>query len=470
MRSLRSRVLASTAAATGIVLLVSGAVVFAWIEKAVWDEFDESLATKARSLAALVEQDEDELELEFAEADLPEYRPSERAEYYQVWSPGETVAARSASLEGRDMARIAGPPAEPAYATVTLPNGRRGRLVGIRFTPRASDKDRESTARHEATLVLGQETEPIEHVLERIRAGMLAVGATAVLVSVGVLAWVVRRGLKPVDRLAGQISAVGETDLGTRIEPAGCPSELAPVVDRLNDLLARLEAAFRRERQFTADVAHELRTPLAGVRSMLEVALSRSRDTDAYRETLRDCLHVSQQMQSMVESLLCLARADARQLEVRKESIDVATLLRECWSVLAGRAAARRLHVSWDLQEPCVLHADAGKLRPVLQNVLNNAVAYANEGGRIDVTAAARDRTVALTVRNTGSKLSPQQVEHVFDRFWRGDIARRGGEEHSGLGLALCKTMVDVLGGSIRAESTREGEFVLSIVMPSKGT
>lgn len=468
MRSLRSQLLVGTAVGATIVLVASSVVLYALISRTLWSDFDASLTSKARSLAALAEQDGDKLELEFDEAHLPEFEPSDHAEYYQVWLPGGEVITRSRSLQNQGLELIRGTSNAPAYRTVRLPDGRPGRAVGITFAPRQDDEDLRPNQPLEVTLVVGRETAGIESTLTRLGLLLSAVCLVAVLASLGVLAWCVRRGLRPVGQLSTQIANVGENDLTARIDAGGVPIELLPVVDRLNDLLARLEGAFQRERRFTADVAHELRTPLAGVRSTLEVALSKQRDARVYQEVMSECLAINQQMQQMVENLLNLARADARQLEIEREAVDLPQLIRECWKPLEAQAGERGLCVEWQLQEPCTLDTDPGKLRLVLQNTLHNAVTYANGGGHIRIESYSSDGQTGLRVANTGSELTEDQLGRVFDRFWRGDSSRAATEGRCGLGLALCRQLMTLLDGSISVSSTASGVFTVSITFNNR--
>lgn len=469
MRSLRLQLLLGTALGTTAVLLVSCAVLYALISRTLRAEFDESLAARARFLTALAEHDEDGLEFELTEASLPEFEPSDHAEYYQVWLPDGVVFACSPSLLDGHLDRIAGTPGDPAFQTVTLPDGRPGRIVGMTFVPRQESEDGQPRLPMEVTLVVGRETLGLQATLARVRALLIGVCLVAVALSSSVLTWVVRRSLKPVDRLSKQIADIGEDDLSARIGAAGVPKEMSPVVERLNDLLARLNAAFQRERRFTGDVAHELRTPLAGLRSMLELALSRDRTPEAYRKVLGDCLAINHEMQRMVENLLHLARADAGQLEVRREAVDISTVIRECWKPLREKAHARELTVEWRLDESHTIETDRDKLRLVLQNILDNAVTHANDSGNIGISMTGENGIVALTVGNTGSSLSAGDVQHVFDRFWRGDSSYPVSEGHYGLGLPLCKVVVEQLGGSIQASTSGDGVFAITIRLPRAG-
>jgi two-component system sensor histidine kinase QseC len=452
--------LAGTALAMGVVLSASGVLLYVLVRASLLAEFDGALESKVRALAVLVDQ-EDEVEVELDEQSLPELRRTDRPEYLEVWKGESAVLYRSPSLGERDLARIGGPLAAPAFRSVRLPDGRRGRIAGVRFIPREEQPGRRKA--QEATLVLGRETREIDKTLARLRALLVGVGAGAILASVGLLAWVVRRGLQPVSQLAAQIAGVGENDLSARIAGGSAPGELLPVVQRLNDLLARLEAAFSREKAFSADVAHELRTPLAGLRATVEVALSRERDSSAYRDALGDSLGIAVQMQSMVDNLLSLARAEAGQLELLVEPVGLDELLKECWCPLAARAVVRRLRVEWAVDPAVVLQTDRGTLRLILQNLIENAVAYADPAGLVRVQARDRDGRIEVIVANSGSKLTPEQAGHVFERFWRGDAARCDTGVHCGLGLALCQKLMGVLGGSISVRSAVGGMFSVTL-------
>ncbi len=462
MRSLRSRLLLGSAVGTIALLSAAGLVVYLLVRARLTAQFDGALAATARSLAYLAEQEHGEIDLEFTELPIEEFRRGERAEYFQVWLPDGTVLARSPSLGQAELHSVAGPLDDPAFAAVVLPDGRRGRTVGVRFHPQVEERRSDADAVSDAplTLVVARETRDVDDALAYLRLLLVGVGAAAVVLSLAILAGVVRSGLRPVDDLADRIADLGEDDLATRIDVPNAPAELTPVVDRLNELLDRLNQAFAQQKALTADVAHELRTPLAGLQSTLEVALSRERDSAAYRSSMADCLEICRQTQRMVDSLLCLASIDAGQATVHAESVCLQDVLQECWRPLADQARARGLNVDWRVDENLALDTDRDKLRLVLANVLDNAVSYAADGGRIEIAAASpQDGTVEVSVSNTGSSLSDQEIEHVFERFWRADEARAATGVHCGLGLSLCKQLMHLLGGSISAESASEESF-----------
>lgn len=471
MRTLRARLLWGAVVGTGLVLLASAVALFAIVRSALWSAYDESLVSKARSLAALVEEDEDGIEFELDPDSLPEFKPSDHASYYQFrLASGETFA-RSPSLGEQGLPNEHDASGTPTITDTALPDGRKGRAVQLAFAPRQEEPSPDGAGdqeRAKLAVVVARETRDVDVALNRLLLLLVFGGAGAIVVSAFVLSWSVRRGLLPLDRVAGDIARLDASDLSQRIKSTHAPAEVAPVVERLNDLLARLEAAFARERAFTADVAHELRTPLASLRTTLEVALSRQRGEEEYRSAAATSLAVSKQMQHLVENLLELARADAGQLESAVEKVDLARALKECWADYVDRAADRNLQVEWRLPDLCVLDTDATKLRFVLSNLLDNATTYADTGGSICIELRDEPEGVILRIENTGSKVDRADASRVFDRFWRGDEARsrETAERRYGLGLPLCRQLVTFLGGTIEVSTTTGGVFSVSVCLP----
>ena len=277
-----------------------------------------------------------------------------------------------------------------------------------------------------------------------------------------ILSWIVKRSLRPLADLAAQIAALDERDLTTRIHVPRSPQELAPVVARLNELLARIENAIQRERVLTANVAHELRTPLAGLRTLLDVVLGRRRGAAAYRQVLEDCQAICQDTQRLVDTLLSLARIDAGRAVVDRSFVDVAESVAKSWGAIAPRARERSLNVRFDGPSGVLLSADASMLRVVLANLFDNAVEYADQGGSVECQWSLEKNGLSLVVANSGCDLDQEQTRKVFDRFWRADAARAATGLHAGLGLSLCKRIIEILGGSIGA-TVRNGCFIVKI-------
>jgi signal transduction histidine kinase len=470
--TLRRRLLAGAAAATAAILAASGLTLYGFVRTALLSEFDAALASSAAVLAGMTEQDGGRVTVDPEAADLPQYARGDAPDYFAAWADDGRPAGASTPAA---LARPAVPPAPGpgVVGYVTLPDGRPGRRVDLAFVPSGEHGPHAGETRpppagggHLVTLSVARHTADLDSRLGRLAGLLAAVGVAATAAATLVMAVVVTRGLRPLSALASRIESVGPDSLDARVELRGVPGELSAVVNRLNDLLGRLQVAVDRERRFTADVAHELRTPLAGLEATIDVCAARDRSPADYARTLDACGRIVRGMHAMTESLLTLARADARRLPVDAAPVLVGPLLRECWAAFDGTAAARGLTVGFAVAGELAATADARLLRVVINNLLDNAVTHANAGGFVRVVAAAEgDGRVSVAVTNSGAVLGAGDVERVFDRFWRGDAARRDTGLHCGLGLSLCREIVGLLAGAIAVRVDPAGLFEARVTL-----
>jgi two-component system, OmpR family, heavy metal sensor histidine kinase CusS len=476
MKSLESRLLVWTVGGMAVLLAAFGVAVYVLTRNLVINEFDESLQTRTQTLAAVVRLEKDRVSLDMGDAEMPEFNHPHRPAYFELWDD-DAVIRRSASLDGRDLEPREAGSGKPRYYPVILPDGQPGRMAVWIFEPR-TDLDGEpppAPARsrtppppplHPVVLAVARETHGIDAHLTALMWLLIGCGGASVLLTL-CLAWLtVRQGLKPLGTMAGQIAAIHEDDLSARLAADDLPAEMAPVAARLNELLQRLDEAFRRERALTADVSHELRTPLAGMQSTLEVALSRARTSGDYQEALRECLEIVQQTEGMTENLLALARLEGDQVHLRPEPVRLAERVESLWRSHAAQVRARGLTMECRLSPDLAASADREILTLALSNLLANAAEYADGGGRIEVSGQACGDTVELVFSNTGCMLSADDAAHVFDRFWRGDASRTGTGVHCGLGLSLVQRAARALGGSVAA-TVEDGRFVVRLTVPA---
>jgi two-component system sensor histidine kinase QseC len=239
--------------------------------------------------------------------------------------------------------------------------------------------------------------------------------------------------------------------------------ELQPICARLNALLARLEESFARERRFSADLAHELRTPLAELRSLAECALMWPETRDA--ATDRDTLAVARQMESLVGNMLALARAEHGRLAVRREPVAMEALVQEIWRPFQARAVARGLRPEMALQGTAAT-ADPVLLRSILANLFDNAVNYAPAGGTVRITGDAGPAGVTVQVANATDNLEPADLDRLFDRFWRKEAARTDGN-HTGLGLPLARMFAGAMDWTLTAALEGERRLVFTLRGPA---
>lgn len=485
-RSLQSRLLLGLALGTSLVLVAAGLALYGLIRAELISEFDAGLAGEALALATLVEEERGQIKSEMGEHEVAKFQLEGRPIYFQVWDREGKPIERSAGLGSARLPRFGGTPEKPQFRAVVLPGGRAGRVVGFRFTPHrdgeedrgrgsplagtAAEMRRASGASSAAgvgsirppdapvTFVAARDTAPLEHTLQRIEWLLSAVFGGAVAASLLVTAPIVRVGLRPLQRISHRIASLDTCALTERLEAADAPDEIRSVVDCLNGLLDRLQEAFQRERAFSASVAHELRTPLAGLRSTIDVALAKPRDAADYRRSLEKCLTICLQSSSLTENLLMLARLDAGQFHPQREAVALDQLVHTVWAPLADEAASLGLKVSWRIDEPCEVFTDATLLVLILRNLLANAVDYADKKGWVNVEASVTEQRAIITVCNSVQALPPEFAERAFDRFWRGDSSRSATGVHAGLGLSLCRQASRALGADL-AVNAQDGTF-----------
>ena len=473
IRSLKGRLLIGIIGGMLLLLVAFSTVVYTIIKHSLTEQFDSSLAATARMLAASVERNEDgNLKMESSVENMPEFCRAKHPTYYQFWREDGTVSLRSALLDKDNLLRFDGEVDEPIYRALKLKNGYPGRAVGLKFILEPKDEDREdekTAAENEIiTLVAARDATNLYHNLELLRWLLLTASIGTIIASLVIASLVVREGLGPLNSLAAEIADIKADDLTVRVGAYNIPTEMVPVKERLNDLLSRLEASFKRERRFTADVAHELRTPLAGMRSILEVTLTRNRDANEYKASLFECLAITQNMKAMIDSLLALARLDAHQMTFTPSRIRPAELVNSCWRQFSDKAAQRNIVFANRTPPEITFESDVGSLSMVLSNILGNAVEYADEGGQIWTVGQQVGEYIEIAVSNTGCRLTDGQISQVFDRFWRGDLSRKDTGVHCGLGLALVQKIIRALGGEVSAQVQQREVITIKLTLPAE--
>lgn len=475
MRSIRRRLTVSLLAGSGLLLLLAGLVASAVVARRLREEFDSSLLAKARALVTLTGQHRGEVEIEFADEIMPEFEAPGRPEYFQLWLADGTVIERSRSLGRRDLPRLENLSNVPLYRDLRLPDGRPGRLVEIAFVPQPADDDHPlSETLHDpvsppgqlrsAVLVMARGRERLEAL---IRSFYLATVGTAALLMAGIALLVhfaVRGGLAPLAEIGRQVQALDAERLDSRVEVQPPVRELLPVVEQLNALLSRLADAFERERRFSSDVAHELRTPVAELRSLAEVGAKWPEDRDAVRAFFEDARSIARQMERTVSVLLALARCEGGIEPTERNEIVLPDLLSEVWSALASEAEERAVRLEVDAT-PVPIVSDREKLRLILFNLLSNAVAYSPAGSIVVCAARMEDGVLEITVSNPAPHLAPEDLPRLFERFWRKDTARSNGR-HAGLGLALARSLAALLGFNLTARLDPQQDLEIRLAGP----
>ncbi|MGZ2496357.1 two-component system, OmpR family, heavy metal sensor histidine kinase CusS [Ralstonia sp. 151470066-2] len=303
------------------------------------------------------------------------------------------------------------------------------------------------------------------HIVFAVVGGVAAVALLSLLL--------VRSTLRGLARIGRQAAAVVPSQLDTRLTLEGAPRELADLLASLNAMLTRLQDGFARLSQFSADLAHDFRTPLANLVGQTEVTLAHPRTVEEYRSVLESNLEEYARLSHMIEDMLFLARADHARVALSVAPLDarheIQVLVDYFEAVAADREIAIR--VTGDAQ----VRADATLLRRAINNLLDNALRYTPTGERIDVVVEHLPHEIGIVVRNPGPTIPAESLPLLFERFYRGDPSRaqsgaQSGEPSSqstGLGLAIVKTIMDLHGGTVQASSPPGGRTEFRLVFPA---
>ncbi|MEY4917532.1 MAG: hypothetical protein RL616_1445 [Verrucomicrobiota bacterium] len=275
--------------------------------------------------------------------------------------------------------------------------------------------------------------------------------------------WLVTRALRPLEKISAAAQKISSGNLAQRISVAESEGELGKLAAVLNSTFARLEAAFAQQKQFTSDASHELRTPIAVLISEAQTTLARERSPEDYREALAASLDTAKKMARLTESLLELARLDAGQEMLRREKFFLHQLAEEGIKLVRPLADQRQIKLHSEFL-PAEISGDATRLAQVITNLLTNAINYNREAGEIRVATRVENGMAVLLVADTGRGIAAKDLPRVFERFYRADKSRSGG--NAGLGLAISKAVVEAHGGTIEVLSVENSGTTFTVRLP----
>lgn len=465
LRSLRVR-LTLTFVAVGAVLVMTGYIGTAWLlRRAVWHPLDAALQEEAASVELVRSADdaegEDEGEREETDDD-------------DAFDGAAEVASAVARL-GRE--RDLGPDkfliVSAADGRVIAASGRPPSAVdvsdqgalrdGARFVVDGRSQYRVLTHRltEGGWVLIGVRVDRQVRAMRRALLGLLA-GAVAMLGGIGILAWsMTSRATREIADVTAELGRIGADSLSRRLRPRDT-TEVAALAAALNDLLARLELAVRRLQRFTADAAHELRTPLAALRARLDVALARPRSADAYRDGLLDAVEQTERLTVLSEDLLTLSAIESADPPV-PTAVDFGALAIEVAEFLEAVAQEQQRHFNVTVGEQVLVLGEAVLLKRLLLNLLGNAFTHTEHGVAVRLDVQRDRREVVLTVRDHGGGIAPADQHVLFERF-AVRHSRRGG---AGLGLAICREIVARHHGTIALDSRVGTGTTVTVRLPS---
>jgi two-component system heavy metal sensor histidine kinase CusS len=314
------------------------------------------------------------------------------------------------------------------------------------------------------TIQVAQDRSSDEELEKKFGVLLIGVLIGTILASAVIAITVTKRGLRPLGEMTESLERIGPAHLNERVAPAGWPRELQPLAIAFDHMLDRLEDSFTRLSQFSADLAHELRTPIANIMGEAQVALTRDRAPGEYREVIESAIAECERLSGIVDNLLFVARVDAAREPIQRESFD-------------GRAAAEKIatfyrtvaedrHVAINCTGAGEIYADLVLFERVVSNLVDNALRFTADGGEIRILITIHDTHSEVVVSDNGSGIAPEHLPRVFDRFYRADSSRSS--DGAGLGLALVKSIVDLHGGSAKIESELHRGTTVTLIFPGK--
>jgi signal transduction histidine kinase len=374
----------------------------------------------------------------------------------------------------------AGGPAPVVLARdfTTLADGTRLRTLTLKAYARPANP---SDPPEPVTVVYSAPSSHVDALLHSLLYSFTFFGILAAVASALAAQSAAKAALRPMRETAELLGKIDERSLNTRVEVGRLPPELAPIGAHLNNMLARLEAAFAQRRQFLADASHELRTPVAALVTALEVALRRKRDVTEYARVLEQTLTDARLLNQLVVSLVEQARSERFGENPEYGPLALEDFLKRCAAMVLPLAQRKNLALDLELvasdgqsAEGATFFSDETMLRSAVVNLLSNAVEYTPESGRVVLMAHFLEATVrvpealhaavpeglagiarrlVIVVRDNGPGISPDHLSNIFEPFYRANTARTGSQHHLGLGLALVRLNVRSMGGDCRVES-----------------
>ena len=300
--------------------------------------------------------------------------------------------------------------------------------------------------------------------LARILFLAMSTGILGAVVLTG--AMLARTVLRPIDQIVGRARKIGELALAERLPHPGTQDEMARLVETLNDMLARIEQSFETQRRFTADASHQLRSPLSRLRAELEVTLRRPRERARYEGALRSCLSEVERLSRLTDELLMLARLDVGGPRETPRSVDLTSILHEAVKRVAPDALRRDVALVMDIPPKLAVNVSPAAVSHVVANVLDNAVKFSPLGSEVKVGVAIEGSAAVVAVSNSGPGIPEDEIPQLFERFYRGSVARQTEAPGVGLGLAICRALVEGQGGKISVNSTRGSGATFTIRLP----
>ncbi|MCB1187999.1 HAMP domain-containing histidine kinase [bacterium] len=428
-------------------------------------QIDSDLDSRARAIGTELgfDQVDGRLEIEHNSPILTQYSGGQDDYFYQIIQRGEVLDG--SALPGAELLPGAAELASGSIHKLQLPEGHAGRAIVLELLPELEGEVPPGFKLQPVRIIVARSLED----LSRIQSGLLlGLGLCALLGIVFVnfsVPRILQAGLSPLEDLAGELEMVRLHNLDRRFPDEAVPAELKPVYREFNSLMERLEQAFAREKRLTANMAHELRTPVAEMRTMLELSAKYPQDGELAAGTMREMHAVVLQMQEIVNLLLSLARSESGSQDIRPVQLDLCAEIDRQLGLVGNRLDSADIRLERSLPAALPVMCDETMLVSVLHNLMENAAEYCEPGGRIGVKAWQDGDELHLRICNSCGEFQEADLEHIFDPFWRREsVVEEGG--HTGLGLSIAESFTRLMAGRLEASLSAEDGFCMELILP----
>jgi two-component system heavy metal sensor histidine kinase CusS len=314
------------------------------------------------------------------------------------------------------------------------------------------------------TIQVAQDRSSDEQVERNFAVLFIVVLLASVLASAFIAIIVTKRSLRPLGEMTRSLERIGPTHLNERVAPAGWPRELQPLALAFDQMLARLEESFTRLSQFSADLAHELRTPIGNILGEAQVTLTRDRTSGEYREVIESTIAECERLSGLVDNLLFVARVDAAREPIERKLFDGRAAVEKIAAFYRTIAEDRQVAIKCKGQGE--IYGDPVLFGRAVSNLVDNALRFTRDGGAIEISIRVQPAHSEIVVSDNGCGIAPEHLPRVFDRFYRADSSRSS--DGAGLGLALVKSIVDLHRGSAKIESELNRGTTVVLTFPNK--
>lgn len=467
--SIQTRLLTGTVLAVALTILGGFFLIYEIQKESLTKVIDEELKALIDLQKIEVEIDDGKVTQEWLDHIYQDPIKTQR-DLIQVWEAGEAGTEKtfkSPALGDFDLPKIHGELNQYVITDIELPDGRKGRAIGVLILPKNDLKAPvASLSGMEHIMVLSLETGGLKGVLRHLRQAMTWIFAITLILCVLAIVWTIKRSLKPILALENRLETREIKQLDQPIViPTDFPRELHGLVSKYNRLLSRIEKVRIRERDFSTHAAHELRSPIAGIQATLEQAVSDIRDPQDYQTRIRRALGVAHEMGHLVNHLMRFAQLQNGTHPMMLEQINLHEILEATWSGKNDKAEKKQLQPRWELNSLGeVKRVDERLVRIFFSNLCDNAMSYAEPGTEITLSTHDQGNDLVLEVTNHSSAALPDDLEKLFEPFYRIDKARIAHEGHAGVGLSLCREIAHALGAEITLSSPFPRQFSVQVI------